>query len=409
MKRAILVVFAVACLVRGGILASGMVPAAWIEPETRSEVGRVARSLAETGRYADGYAVPTGPTAHPLPLYTGTLGLLYGLLGMTHAAGVVRCLLGIALYSAMFAAIPWFAVRVGLGVRAGLLGGLAGAIFPRMGAAEVIGWSGDEPLATLAMALLMAALARRWGKGRCDPRGALAIGFGFGIAFHAAPALLLVLFASALFEAVRSAGRARWLSLAAYVLGATVACAPWTARNLTTFGEWFFLRSNFGLELRIAYHDGARPDMVSMDLRGGGSARHPGVDAEEAREVLALGEVEYMRRARREALDWITAHPAESARLAGARFVLYWLGTAGATGEAPLAWLLTLLAALGAAHALPKRSPAERAAVLIPLAAYPIVYYVVTYMARYTVPVGWVLLLLAGAEADHWIRRAESK
>jgi hypothetical protein len=32
----VLVVFAVAFLVRGGILASGMVPAAWIERETGS-------------------------------------------------------------------------------------------------------------------------------------------------------------------------------------------------------------------------------------------------------------------------------------------------------------------------------------------------------------------------------------
>jgi hypothetical protein len=399
-KRGVLVVFAVAFLVRGGVLASGMVPAAWIEPETRSEVGRVARSLAESGRYADGYAVPTGPTAHPLPLYTGTLGLLYRFLGMTYAAGVVRCLLGIALYSAMFAAIPWFAVRIGLGLRAGLLGGLAGALFPRFGAAEVLGWSGDEPLAALAMALLMGALARRWGVGRCDPRGAVAIGLGFGIAFHAAPALLLVFFGSLLFEALRCKDRARWRSLAAYLLGAALACAPWTARNLATFGEWFFLRSNVGLELRIAYHEGALPDMESMDLRRGGPERHPGVDREEAQEVRDLGEMEYMRRARREALDWIAAHPGESARLAGVRFLLFWFG--------PFAWFLTLLAALGAWHVLPNRSAAERAAVLIPLAAYPLVYYGVTHMVRYTVPVGWILLLLAGAEADHWIRRAES-
>lgn len=401
MRRAVLVVFAVAFLVRGGILASGMIPADWIEPETRSEVGRVARSLAESGRYADGYAVPTGPTAHPLPLYTGTLGLLYRLLGMTYAAGVVRCLLGIALYSAMFAAIPWFAVRVGLGVRAGLLGGLAGALYPRFGAAEVLGWSADEPLAALAMALLMGALARRWRSGRCDPRGGVAIGLGFGIAFHAAPALLLVFFGSLFFEALRCDDHARWRSLAAYLLGAALACAPWTARNLATFGEWFFLRSNFGLELRIAYHDGALPDMESMDLRGGGSERHPGVNREEALEVRDLGEIEYMRRARREALAWIAAHPGESARLAGARFLLFWFG--------PYAWFLTLLAALGAWHVLPNRSAAERAAMLIPLAAYPLVYYGVTHMVRYTVPVGWVLLLLAGAEADHWIRRAESK
>ena len=42
---------------------------------------------------------------------------------------------------------------------------------------------------------------------------------------------------------------------------------------------------------------------------------------------------------------------------------------------------------------------------LIPLATFPLVYYVVTYMSRYRIPLNWILLLFAGAEVWHWMKR----
>ena len=41
---------------------------------------------------------------------------------------------------------------------------------------------------------------------------------------------------------------------------------------------------------------------------------------------------------------------------------------------------------------------------LIPLITFPLVYYVVIYMPRYRVPLDWILLLLAGAAAWHWLK-----
>jgi len=58
--------------------------------------------------------------------------------------------------------------------------------------------------------------------------------------------------------------------------------------------------------------------------------------------------------------------------------------------------LLTLLAALGAWRVLPRLDGEHRAALLIPLAAYPLIYYLVPYTARYRLPVDGILLLLAG-------------
>jgi hypothetical protein len=85
--------------------------------------------------------------------------LIYHLFGTTLTAGYVRCFLAIASYSAMYAMIPWFAGRVGVGKPAGVLGGIAGALIPQQSLGEVIGWSASEPLAAIALGLLLVGFA----------------------------------------------------------------------------------------------------------------------------------------------------------------------------------------------------------------------------------------------------------
>ncbi len=64
---------------------------------------------------------------------------------------------------------------------------------------------------------------------------------------------------------------------------------------------------------------------------------------------------------------------------------------------------LTLLALLGAWLTFPSLAVPQRAALLIPLVTYPLIYYVVAYMPRYREPVNWIFLLLAGAAVWHWM------
>jgi hypothetical protein len=59
--------------------------------------------------------------------------------------------------------------------------------------------------------------------------------------------------------------------------------------------------------------------------------------------------------------------------------------------------VLTLLAFLGAWLTFPALSVPQRAAVLIPLLAFPLVYYVMAYMPRYREPIDWIFMVLAGA------------
>jgi hypothetical protein len=47
----------------------------------------------------------------------------------------------------------------------------------------------------------------------------------------------------------------------------------------------------------------------------------------------------------------------------------------------------------------------QRAVWIIPLATFPVIYYFVAYMARYRVPIDWILYVLAGAMVWRWIER----
>jgi len=403
--RACLFVFLLAFGVRWALLASPMIPREYVMPETRSELGRVARTLALEGRYADPYLVPTGPTAHPVPLATGLLALIYRLFGLTLTAGFVRCFLCIAAYSAMYAMMPWVGRRCGLGRTAGLIGGTAGALFPLRSSGEVLGWSVAEPCAAILLGLTMGALARRWSDPRPQLRTAFAVGVGFGVAFHFAPALLLVLLGYMAWELVRRRDRGAVVAVAVILLGAALVCGPWAWRNWSVFGEAFFIRSNFGLELRLANHDGADADVEVLDAREGDAMPHPGCNLVEAEKVRELGEMEYMRQARREAFGWILAHPGEFARLTAARFVHFWFGPVRRPLAAVPFLLVTVLALLGLRRAWRTLTVSQRAVLLVPLAAFPLVYYAVVYMPNYPAPVAWILLMLAGAEVRGWFDR----
>jgi hypothetical protein len=84
-------------------------------------------------------------------------------------------------------------------------------------------------------------------------------------------------------------------------------------------------------------------------------------------------------------------------RLTGTRFLYFWAGPLHQpAGAAPYLALL-LMAVLGIWRAVPSLDPLQRGALFIPLATYPIIYYLVAYMPRYGEPLRWALFLLAGA------------
>jgi len=316
---------------------------------------------------------------------------------MTAAAVYAHYLLIIVIHSALCAMLPWLAGRLGIGTQAGVLSGVAGAV--------ILGWwpPGAETLAAIVLSLMLIVFLRRWTGGRSGSARSLLSGMAFGVAFHLTPTLLPVMLGCMAFELWWARDRRRWFSLVVMALGVALACVPWAWRNYAVFHEFFFIRSNLGLELRVAHHQGAAADIEVTTARG--TLRHPGRHPEEARMVRELGEMEYMRRARREALEWIRTHPAAFLRLTGMRVFHFWCGPLRLPWMAAGITLLTILALLGARRTLPALSTPQRAALLIPLATYPLIYYLVSYIPGYRVPLDWILLMFAGAELWHWIRR----
>ncbi len=358
------------------------------------EIGRVALSLLRTGQFADPYMIPTGPTAHPTPLSPALLALIYRAFGMTATAGYVRALVGIGSHSALYALLPWFARKLGLGPRAGIFAGVAGALIPQQGLGEVIGL-GASAHAALAFGLLTVAFLGRWTADRLSVSGSLLLGAACGAAFHVLPPLLLVVAGYLIFELWWKRGRRQWLLSACVGAGAILACIPWTWRNYTALHDLFFIRSNFGLELRIANHPGADAD-IEVTYARQRTLRHPSENLEEARQVRDLGEAEYMRRARNEALEWIRTHPPEFLYLTLMRLLHFWCGQLRYPWLAALFTTMTVLAVLGLRRILPALDAPGRAVLLIPLATFPLIYYVVSYVAHYPAPLAWLLLLLGG-------------
>ncbi len=224
-----------------------------------------------------------------------------------------------------------------------------------------------------------------------------------GAAFHLQPALLPVALSCMAFELWWSRSRRTLACLSVMALGILLACAPWAWRNYSTFHAFFFIRSNLGLELRMGNHEGAAAAMEVMDAHV--IHRHPTLLESEARIVQEVGEIEYMRQAGREALDWIKTHPGGFLKLTVLRMANLWAGPLHRPPAAAGVSALTLLAFWGIWRASPSLTIPQRAALIIPLATYPAIYYFVAYMPRYRMPIDWLLYMLAGAVVWSWMRR----
>jgi 4-amino-4-deoxy-L-arabinose transferase-like glycosyltransferase len=392
--RSFILIFVIAFAIRGFFLTR--TADRYVIPHTRWELEATAYALAERGEFADPYMVPSGPTAHLPPIMPGILALIWRLFGLGLAGGYAGWLFRIATYCAMYAMLPWLAGRLGVGRQAGLIAGIAGALIAQ--------WPGHgEALTAIAMGLLLLACLRRWAALRISVGGSLLLGLAWGVAFHLQPALLTVFLGCVAFELWWRRDRRKWALSAVMILGVVLACLPWGLRNYARFDAVFFIRSNLGLELRMGNHEGAAAAMDVMDSRE--EHRHPRTHETEALLLREVGEVAYMRGAGREAVAWISSHPGEFLRLTASRVVHWWCGPLHAPTIALLVTVFTLLALLGAWRTLPGLTIPQRAALLIPLATYPLIYYVVAYMGRYRVPMDWIVLVFAGAAVWRWLDR----
>ena len=370
------------------------IPSRQLIPSAYRELGAIAISLMKTGQFADPYMISTGPTAHLPPIIPYIISMIYRGFGLTSTAGYASRLFAITMGALLYAMLPWLSGRFGLGRQAGFMGGIAGALF--------IEWHGHgEYLTGIVMGLVLVAFLRRWTVKSVSWMGSFTLGLAIGAAFHLQPALLPVMLGCMGFELLWSRSKRKWALLGVMSLGVMIACIPWGWRNYTAFNALFFVRSNMGLELRLGNHEGAPATMEVLAQQP--DPRHPKVHFKEARLLQEVGEIEYMKQAGNEALEWIRINPGDFIWLTVQRFANLWAGPLHRPKAAAVVLALTIFAFWGAWRTIPGLTFPQRASILIPLATYPIIYYIVAYMPRYRVPIDWILFILAGAAVWSWI------
>jgi hypothetical protein len=106
-----------------------------------------------------------------------------------------------------------------------------------------------------------------------------------------------------------------------------VIVAPWTIRNYLVFHAFPIVRDNFGLELSVSNNDCARFGFQENLQTGCFEKFHPYANVNEARKVVELREVNYNELLLREALGWISSHPARFIKLSLMRFIAFWMPT----------------------------------------------------------------------------------
>jgi hypothetical protein len=389
----------------------------------QQETGNIAFALAEGKGFSNVFRTETGPTAWLAPVYPLMVAAIFKVFGVFTARAFFACAaLNILFSSAACVPIYFVGKQIGgLGVGAGAA--WLWAVFPS-GVMMPFEWIWDTSLSALLAVLLLWATLELAETEKWLEWGAYGVLWGLTLMTNPALGTLLPFLLGWVALRGRGENRARW-KRAGLALGlAILCCVPWTIRNYVAFHRFIPVRSNLSFELWLGNND-----IFDEHARGG---RKSITRTEEARRYAQLGETGYMAEKWELATSFMKTHPGLELRLAGRKFVSFWMGT-----EAPIrnfletdSWLirgillssfLTAVGALGGVVVLwrgekritqrrrDRRDGAEsventdeteemaRQAVF-PLAVFPVIFPCLYYLThadlRYRHPIDPVVLLL---------------
>lgn len=369
------------------------------------EMGRIGRSLASGQGFSNPFNEITGPTAWEPPLYPLLIGGVFRLFGIySHASALV--LLAINSVFSALTCIPIFLIgKRCFSEKVALWTAWLWALLP-----NVTYWCTRWVWETSVAALLMAVIF--WLALEMETRdGAklwLQFGLLWGIAALTNTSLLAFLPASGLWIWYRRwKGGRRSLAGVALATAVFLACiAPWLVRNYRTFGQFIFIRSNFGAELRLGNGPGANGTWMQY--------LHPSQNVYEMELYRRMGEIAYVAERKREALAFIREDYTRFWGLSARRFIYYW---AGIPKLAEMLWqreaknslflASTVLAFWGLGRALRQRKPAAWLFFWL-IVCYPAIYYFVFPHPRYRHPIEpeiGILLVYVISEAERKVRQ----
>jgi len=348
------------------------------------EMGRIGASLASGHGFSNPFGAQTGPTAWEPPLYPFLTAGTFFVFGIYSKASAFVLLTFNSLCSSL-TCIPVFLIaRRVFSSKVAIWSAWSWALLP-----NVMFWCTRWVWETSLSALLLAtivwlALTMEEGEGWTPW---FAFGSLWGIAALNSTSLLSFLPAAGLW-AWYSRAKCGKRSLAGVALASVVffACiSPWLVRNYETFGQFIFIRDNFGAELRMGNGNGA--DGTWMEYL------HPSQNMSAMRRYESMGELAYIAMRRQEAVDYIKADYARFAVLCVKRFVYFWAGPPKATQppwmnevKNSLYLASSVLMVWGLGRALRSRRPGTWLLFWLVL-LFPAVYYVVFPAPRYRHPI----------------------
>ena len=402
------------CLLACIVLFSASLSRYWVSYDPDDSVRgaenvRLARSLCNTGKFANPFAaLDTGPSAHLSPVFPAFLGLMMKVFG-DKSTGIYAIKLAAALIlSLQLALYPVISRMLGMGEINGIIGA---SIWIVAKPGLEYGWE------SLYVAILLAVACccyRRYLDEEVRERSKLAwpLGCLMGFLILTSPTVAPIYATWLVWEMWRQKIAFFKKSLLPLVFMPVVIVAPWTIRNYLVFHAFPIVRDNFGLELSVSNNDCARFGFQENLQTGCFEKFHPYANVNEARKVVELGEVNYNELLLREALGWISSHPARFIKLSLMRFIAFWMPTESFTIHDAIGhrlvrfaiYLMTLLS--GAGLIILYRRDVKSAAVLIScLTVFPLVYYIVEFVGRYRYPIMWVTFLLGAVPITACTRR----
>jgi 4-amino-4-deoxy-L-arabinose transferase-like glycosyltransferase len=281
------------------------------------EMGRIAAALASGHGFSSPFGPPTGPTAWEPPLYPYLSAGVFLMFGIYSKASAFVLLTLNSIFSAL-TCIPIFRIaRRIFSEKVAVGSAWAWALLP-----NVMFWCTRAIWETSLAALLLATIF--WIALTLEERDGwlpwLEFGLLWGVTALSSTSLLSFLPAAGLWAWLRRAKRGK-RSLAGVVLASVVffACiTPWLLRNDRTFGQFIFIRDNFGAELRLGNGPGADGTlMLYLDTTH---------DVYAMRQFEVMGELPYIAMRKRQALDYIKADYWRFTGLCLKRMVYFWAG-----------------------------------------------------------------------------------
>jgi hypothetical protein len=370
---------------------------------------RLAHNLYETGKFANPFAaLDTGPSAHLSPVFPSFVALLMKVFG-NGSAGIYAIRLAAALVLAFQLALyPVFSRILGMGGINGIIGASIWIV-----AKPRIVYNHEELYVAILLALACCGY-RRYLDEEGQRRGRLAwlLGSLMGCLILTNQTVAPIYATWLAWEVWCHKYGFFKKSLLPLVLLPLVIIAPWTIRNYLVFHSFTPIRDNFGLELSVSNNDCARFGISANERNGCFDKIHPNKSLNEARKVMELGEIKYNALQSREALGWISSHPARFIKLSIMRLIAFWMPTesfdihytSGRHLERVAIYLITLSSVLGLLI-LCQRDGKSAAVLISSLTVFPLVYYLIQFEYRYRYPIMWVTFLLGAMPATAFARQ----